>query len=109
MLVLSEFTGTATTLPEALIVNPYDDDDIRQAFSTALTMGREERHGRMRAMHARVAATDHQTWLHAFVNDVHARSRMDVALRDRQRRRTHLTRPPGRRDLIRRPDGRDLR
>jgi trehalose 6-phosphate synthase len=109
LLVLSEFTGTATTLPEALIVNPYDDDDIRQALSAALTMGREERYGRMRAMHDRVAASDHQAWLHALVNDLHARFRMDVALRDRQRRRTHLTRPHGRRDPVRRPDGRDLR
>ena len=109
LLVLSEFTGTATTLPEAVIVNPYDEGDIRQAFSKALSMGRKERYARMRAMHDRVIGSDHQTWLNAFLNDLRAGSRTNVALRDHQRRRIHLTRHYGRRDPARYRYGEDLR
>ena len=40
VLILSEFTGAAWELGEALIVNPYDVDEIATAIQTAITLPR---------------------------------------------------------------------
>jgi trehalose 6-phosphate synthase len=50
VLVLSEFTGAARELPEALIVNPYDIDQCAAALRVALTMEPAEQQARMRSM-----------------------------------------------------------
>ncbi|MEO8661189.1 MAG: trehalose-6-phosphate synthase [Bryobacteraceae bacterium] len=50
VLVLSEFTGAARELTEALIVNPYDLEASSEAMVTALTMPAEEQADRMRSM-----------------------------------------------------------
>ena len=50
VLVLSQFTGAARELPEALIVNPYDADQCAAALEVALTMTRRMRRARMRLM-----------------------------------------------------------
>lgn len=49
-LVLSQFTGAARELTEALIVNPYDLDEASSALAVALNMSSEEQRDRMRAM-----------------------------------------------------------
>jgi trehalose-6-phosphate synthase len=51
-LILSQFTGAARDLTDALIVNPYDISQMAEAIKTALEMPvseQEERMGRMRA------------------------------------------------------------
>jgi len=50
VLVLSEFTGAARELTEALIVNPYDMESSSEAMAAALTMPVEEQKDRMRSM-----------------------------------------------------------
>jgi trehalose 6-phosphate synthase len=50
VLVLSQFTGAARELPEALIVNPYDVDECAEALLTALQMPIREQRARMRLM-----------------------------------------------------------
>ncbi len=50
VLVLSEFTGAARELTEALIVNPYDMESSSEAMAAALTMPEEEQKDRMRSM-----------------------------------------------------------
>src|SRR5215469_14246541 len=50
MLILSRFAGAAQELSDALIVNPYDCDDVADAIRTALEMPPEERHMRMMRM-----------------------------------------------------------
>jgi trehalose 6-phosphate synthase len=50
VLVLSRFAGAASYLDEALLVNPYDPDEIAEAMHKALTMSLDERkmrHGRL--------------------------------------------------------------
>lgn len=61
-LVLSEFTGAARELTEALIVNPYDIDEASAALATALRMSPEEQRDRMRAMRAFVAEFNIYRW-----------------------------------------------
>jgi len=43
VLILSRFAGAAEELTEALLVNPYDPDEIAEAMHTALEMSLEER------------------------------------------------------------------
>src|SRR4030095_11853868 len=50
VLLLSEFTGAASELTEAMIVNPYDIDETTAALYRALTMSRDERRSRMQAL-----------------------------------------------------------
>jgi len=50
VLILSQFTGAARELAEALIVNPYDIEQSAAAMLVALAMPREEQRARMRSM-----------------------------------------------------------
>jgi trehalose 6-phosphate synthase len=52
VLVLSRFAGVASYFEDALIVNPYDPDEIAEAMHAALLMPIEER----RARHAKLLA-----------------------------------------------------
>ena len=50
VLMLSQFTGAARELSEALIVNPYDIEQCAAAMHIALTMSPDEQRTRMRSM-----------------------------------------------------------
>jgi trehalose 6-phosphate synthase len=62
VLVLSQFTGAARELTEALIVNPYDLDEASSALATALAMSPREKQDRMRSMRAFVAEFNVYRW-----------------------------------------------
>jgi trehalose 6-phosphate synthase len=49
-LILSQFTGAARELRDALIINPYDTDQVADAIHVALEMDSDDRHNRMRRM-----------------------------------------------------------
>lgn len=49
-LILSQFTGAARELTEALIVNPYDTAELAEAIRRALEMSDDEQKERMREM-----------------------------------------------------------
>ena len=50
VLILSQFTGAARELRDALLVNPYDIDQTAEAIRTALEMAPEERQLRVHRM-----------------------------------------------------------
>src|SRR5438445_778942 len=50
VLILSRFTGAARELRDALIVNPYDTEQMAEAIRFALEMDPEERRLRMQRM-----------------------------------------------------------
>ncbi|HMK51152.1 MAG TPA: trehalose-6-phosphate synthase, partial [Thermodesulfobacteriota bacterium] len=50
VLILSQFTGASRELTDALIVNPYDIEEMAEAIHTALEMARTEQKARMRRM-----------------------------------------------------------
>ncbi len=62
VLVLSEFTGAARELTEALIVNPYDLESSSEALATALTMPLSEQQDRMRSMRSLLAQFNVYRW-----------------------------------------------
>jgi trehalose-6-phosphate synthase len=62
VLVLSEMTGAAQELTDALIINPYDIDGFASAIKGAIDMPADERRRRMRAMRRVVAGHDVFVW-----------------------------------------------
>jgi trehalose 6-phosphate synthase len=62
VLVLSQFTGAARELPEALIVNPYDADECAAALHEALGMPDKEQRARMRLMRGLVSEFNVFRW-----------------------------------------------
>ncbi len=50
VLILSQFTGASRELLDALIVNPYDIDQVAEAIRYAVTMEPEEQQARMERM-----------------------------------------------------------
>ena len=62
VLVLSHFTGAASELTEALVVNPYDLEEASSALAAALRMSPPEQQARMRAMRSLVAEFNVYRW-----------------------------------------------
>lgn len=62
VLVLSEFTGAADELREALLVNPHDIEALKSAIVRAVTMPPIERVRRMRALRRRVRENTVADW-----------------------------------------------
>lgn len=62
VLLLSEFTGAARELFEAVSVNPYATDGFADAMAGALAMGEAERRERMRRLRWRVSNYDVGAW-----------------------------------------------
>jgi len=72
VLVLSRASGAAEQLTEALLVNPFDVDDIAQAIETGLSMPLEERRRRQAALRANVFERDVETWRSEFLRSLEA-------------------------------------
>ena len=62
VLLLSQYTGSARDLVDALQVNPYDVDQMVDAMVKALTMPKAERRKRMSRMRAHVAKNTVYGW-----------------------------------------------
>jgi trehalose 6-phosphate synthase len=62
VLILSQFTGAARELAEALIVNPYDIEQSAAAMHLALTMSPDEQRARMRSMRSLVQEFNVYRW-----------------------------------------------
>jgi trehalose 6-phosphate synthase len=67
VLVLSKFAGAAEEMRQALIVNPYDIDDMARQLHRALTMPLKERRRRHEALLDHVTRHDAAAWLNAFL------------------------------------------
>jgi trehalose 6-phosphate synthase len=62
VLVLSQFSGAAKELTEALVVNPYDLEEASSALAAALGMSVEEQRDRMRSMRTFIAEFNVYRW-----------------------------------------------
>lgn len=70
VLVLSRFAGAAEDLTEALIVNPYDADQVADAMHTALLMPPEERVARHAALLAKIRERTAASFCRAFLDQL---------------------------------------
>ncbi len=88
VLLLSQFTGAARELAEALIVNPYDIEQCAAALHVALNMSPEEQRTRMRSMRSLVAEFNVFRWAGRMLTDAaRMRHRRRVLSRARAARR----------------------
>jgi len=62
VLILSQFTGAARELRDALIVNPYNIDQVAEAIRAALEMDPQERIARMKRMREMVKDRNIYRW-----------------------------------------------
>lgn len=75
VLILSRFAGAAEELEEAVLVNPYDVQDIAAAIFRAIHMPIEERRARMSMLRDRIAANTIYDWSAKLVSDLTLRHR----------------------------------
>ncbi len=68
VLILSRFAGAAAQLGSALIVNPYDRDEVAGAMQRALTMGYAERRRRWEKLMDNVVSENVAAWRESFVD-----------------------------------------
>ncbi len=62
VLILSQFTGAVRELQDALVVNPYDIEEMADAIYRAVTMPDTERSDRMRRMRAQLKEHNIYRW-----------------------------------------------
>ncbi len=62
VLILSKYTGSARELGGALLVNPFDTDQLADAMHAAFCMPEEERCRRMAGLREQVAKNDVFDW-----------------------------------------------
>ncbi len=62
VLILSRFTGAARELGDALLVNPFDVEELAAAMHAALTMPAEEQERRMRRLRTQVLEHNIYRW-----------------------------------------------
>ena len=68
VLVLSRFAGAARQLGAALLVNPYDADEMADALDNALRMSRPERQDRWKMLSKALGHTSTLGWGRSFVS-----------------------------------------
>ncbi len=66
VLILSEMTGAATELSEALLINPTDREEMAAAIAQALAMDDSERKAALRRMQQRLRTYDVFSWARDF-------------------------------------------
>jgi alpha,alpha-trehalose-phosphate synthase [UDP-forming] len=69
-LILSQFTGASRELRDAIIVNPYDVDQMAEAIRSALEMDAEERHIRMVQMRRVVKENNIYRWAGSLITEL---------------------------------------
>jgi trehalose 6-phosphate synthase/phosphatase len=74
-LILSELTGAADELHEALRINPNDTSSIVAALKTALTMPLKQQQQRMHSMQERISHYTVQRWASDFIGQLRESSR----------------------------------
>ena len=84
VLILSRFAGAADDLQEALIVNPFDTDEVAHAMRRAIEMQKEERIERHRMLMKRIRQHDACNWMLSFLRALrscrrHLRAKLVVA------------------------------
>ncbi len=102
VLVLSQFTGAARELTEALIVNPYDAHQSSDALAAALRMQPDEQRDRMRSMRRLVAQFNVYRWAGRMLMDAaelrrreRLAGRLSAIWTPRDAKIVHLKRPGG--------------
>ncbi|MFD0931456.1 bifunctional alpha,alpha-trehalose-phosphate synthase (UDP-forming)/trehalose-phosphatase [Psychroflexus salinarum] len=71
VLILSEMTGASKELNEALLINPFNFEEIADSIKQALEMPVPEQKQRMIALQKRVSRYSVKKWANEFMNSLH--------------------------------------
>ncbi|UOQ60162.1 bifunctional alpha,alpha-trehalose-phosphate synthase (UDP-forming)/trehalose-phosphatase [Leucobacter rhizosphaerae] len=71
-LILSEFTGAADELRDALLINPHDIEGVKAAMLRAIHLPRDEQRRRMRSLRRAVYDNDVAHWANQYLGSVAA-------------------------------------
>ncbi|CAJ2509156.1 Uu.00g141820.m01.CDS01 [Anthostomella pinea] len=66
-LILSEFSGTAGSLRDAIHINPWDLSNVAKQINNALTMSAEKRHSMQANLYHHVTTQTVQSWIAKFL------------------------------------------
>ncbi|XP_046407165.1 alpha,alpha-trehalose-phosphate synthase [UDP-forming]-like [Ischnura elegans] len=77
VLILSPFAGAGGSMHEALVVNPYELEEVAETIARALQMPLEEREVRMTQLRRREQQTDVTHWMSSFLKAVGASAAED--------------------------------
>lgn len=78
VLILSEFAGAASQLyQDALLVNPYDRQQVAETIHRAFRMDEDERRNRMRKLRRAIKRHDIIKWVNTFLQAGISRNLMD--------------------------------
>ena len=69
VLLLSEFTGAARELTDAILINPYSTEDFAEAIRRAVDMSATERQRRMRRLRHQVAERNVYRWARDLISE----------------------------------------
>jgi len=70
VLVLSDFAGASRELTDAVVVNPFDEEQVAEAIRAALEMELPERRRRMQKMRAVVEEGNIYRWIGKILSTV---------------------------------------
>jgi trehalose 6-phosphate synthase len=73
VLILSRFAGAAHQLKSALLINPYDADEMAHAINSALNMSLDARRRRHAVLNEIVQSTSAKSWAREFIAELAAR------------------------------------
>lgn len=79
-LVLSEFTGTASVLSSAILVNPWDAVSIANTIHDCLLMDKGKRAALEKALYERVVSNTVQNWTNSFLRSLLAHASSAIHL-----------------------------
>jgi trehalose-6-phosphate synthase len=85
VLILSQFTGAARELRDALLVNPYDIDQTAEAIRAALEMEPEDEHLRVQRMRRTIKDRNIYRWAVNLITEL-CEVRLDIAEDAHERR-----------------------
>jgi len=70
-LILSEFSGTAGSLGDALHINPWDVSGVAEKINLALTMSDDKRMAMQGSLYSHVTSHNMQSWISKFIRKVY--------------------------------------
>jgi trehalose 6-phosphate synthase/phosphatase len=80
VVILSEFAGAAQSLSSTIRVNPWDTQEVADAFWTVLNMSAEERRERHESNYRFIAKHTASNWGESFVNEMKNTARIQHSL-----------------------------
>jgi len=92
VLILSELTGAASELNEAILVNPTDTDEVARSINQALTMTLVEQRSRLSYMQRRIAEYDVEKWINDFMEQLIITKKEQEALKANILKEQHIQR-----------------